>query len=93
MGSKSYVSMILSGKKPLTLDLARIFHKESNIPVDILLSHIKWINQPAVERPIADATETEHVCRIPGLHLTDDNQKNNIGASAPIFDTLLILIL
>ncbi|MEX2564998.1 MAG: transcriptional regulator [Cyclobacteriaceae bacterium] len=38
VGSKSYVSMILSGKKPLTLELARIFHKELNIPADILLS-------------------------------------------------------
>ncbi|NHE59407.1 helix-turn-helix domain-containing protein [Cyclobacterium plantarum] len=38
VGSKSYVSMILNGKKPLTLGLARIFHKELNIPADILLS-------------------------------------------------------
>ena len=38
VGSKSYVSMILSGKKPLTLILARIFHKELNIPAEILLS-------------------------------------------------------
>jgi len=38
VGSKSYVSMILNGKKPLTLDLARIFHKELKIPADILLS-------------------------------------------------------
>ncbi|WP_373492968.1 type II toxin-antitoxin system HigA family antitoxin [Aquiflexum sp.] len=38
VGSKSYVSMILNRKKPLTLDLARLFHKELNIPADILLS-------------------------------------------------------
>lgn len=38
VGSKSYVSMILNRKKPLTLDLAKLFHKELNIPAEILLS-------------------------------------------------------
>ena len=31
IGSKSYVSSILSKRKPLTLDMARIFHKELGI--------------------------------------------------------------
>ena len=38
IGSKGYVSAILSGKKPLTLELAKIFHKELGIPANILLS-------------------------------------------------------
>jgi HTH-type transcriptional regulator / antitoxin HigA len=38
VGSKSYISMILNRKKPLTLDLAKLFHKELNIPAEILLS-------------------------------------------------------
>jgi HTH-type transcriptional regulator / antitoxin HigA len=38
VGSKSYVSMILNRKKPLTLDMAKLFHKELNIPAEILLS-------------------------------------------------------
>ncbi len=38
VGSKSYVSMILNRKKPLTLELAKLFHKELNIPAEILLS-------------------------------------------------------
>ena len=38
VGSKGYVSLILSGKKPLTLELARLFHRELNIPAEILLS-------------------------------------------------------
>lgn len=41
VGSKSYISMILNRKKPLTLDLAKIFHKELNIPAEVLLS---WKN-------------------------------------------------
>jgi HTH-type transcriptional regulator/antitoxin HigA len=38
VGSKSYISMILNRKKPLTLDLAKLFHKELKIPAEILLS-------------------------------------------------------
>lgn len=38
VGSKGYISSILSGRKPLTLELARIFHRELNIPAEVLLS-------------------------------------------------------
>jgi HTH-type transcriptional regulator/antitoxin HigA len=38
VGSKGYVSSLLNKKKPLTLELARIFHKELNIPAEVLLS-------------------------------------------------------
>lgn len=38
VGSKGYVSALLNKRKPLTLDLAKIFHKELGIPSDILLS-------------------------------------------------------
>jgi HTH-type transcriptional regulator / antitoxin HigA len=38
VGSKGYVSSILSGKKPLTLELAKLFHHELNIPAEVLLS-------------------------------------------------------
>ena len=38
VGSKGYVSSLLNKKKPLTLELARIFHQELNIPAEILLS-------------------------------------------------------
>lgn len=38
IGTKGYVSSILSGKKPLTLELAKLFHKELNIPAEVLLS-------------------------------------------------------
>jgi len=38
VGSKGYVSSILSGRKPLTLELARLFHRELNIPAEVLLS-------------------------------------------------------
>jgi len=37
VGSKGYVSSLLSGKKPLTLELARLFHQELNIPAAVLL--------------------------------------------------------
>lgn len=37
-GSKGYVSALLNKRKPLTLELARLFHQELNIPADILLS-------------------------------------------------------
>ncbi len=38
IGSKGYVSAILSGKKPLTLALAKIFHQELGVPANVLLS-------------------------------------------------------
>ena len=38
MGSKGYVSAVLSGKKPLTLELAKLFHRELGIPAEVLLS-------------------------------------------------------
>ena len=38
VGSKGYVSAILNKRKPLTLQLARLFHREFGIPADILLS-------------------------------------------------------
>jgi HTH-type transcriptional regulator/antitoxin HigA len=38
IGSKGYVSAILSGRKPLTLEIARLLHNELGIPADVLLS-------------------------------------------------------
>jgi HTH-type transcriptional regulator/antitoxin HigA len=38
IGSKGYVSAILNKRKPLTLEMARLFHNELGIPADILLS-------------------------------------------------------
>lgn len=38
VGTKGYVSAILNKRKPLTLELAKFFHAEFNIPSDILLS-------------------------------------------------------
>ena len=38
IGSKGYVSAILNKRKPLTLEIARLFHRELGIPADILLS-------------------------------------------------------
>lgn len=38
VGSKGYVSSLLNKKKPLTLELAKLFHQELNIPAEILLS-------------------------------------------------------
>jgi antitoxin component HigA of HigAB toxin-antitoxin module/mRNA-degrading endonuclease HigB of HigAB toxin-antitoxin module len=38
VGSKGYISSILSGKKPLTLDIARKFYKKLGVPAEILLS-------------------------------------------------------
>lgn len=37
VGSKGYVSALLSGKKPLTLSLAKLFHRELGIPASVLL--------------------------------------------------------
>ena len=38
VGSKGYVSALLNKRKPLTLDLARLFHQELSIPAEVLLS-------------------------------------------------------
>jgi HTH-type transcriptional regulator/antitoxin HigA len=38
VGSKGYVSALLSGKKPLTLHLAKLFHRELGIPASVLLA-------------------------------------------------------
>lgn len=38
VGSKGYVSSLLNKKKPLTLELARLFHQTLNIPAEVLLS-------------------------------------------------------
>jgi len=38
IGSKSYVSSLLSKKKPLTLEIAKVFYKELGVPADVLLS-------------------------------------------------------
>lgn len=38
IGSKGYVSAILNRRKPLTLELAKIFHKELGVPANVLLS-------------------------------------------------------
>ena len=38
IGSKSYVSAILNRRKPLTLEMARYFHKHLGIPASVLLA-------------------------------------------------------
>ncbi|MFD2935779.1 helix-turn-helix domain-containing protein [Spirosoma flavum] len=38
VGSKSYVSAVLNRHKPLTLEMAKFFHKELGIPAGVLLS-------------------------------------------------------
>lgn len=38
VGSKGYVSALLNRRKPLTLELARLFHRELSIPANVLLS-------------------------------------------------------
>ncbi|HYV95673.1 MAG TPA: hypothetical protein VE978_28120 [Chitinophagales bacterium] len=38
LGNKGYVSAILSGKKPMTLEIARLFHKELGVPAEVLLA-------------------------------------------------------
>jgi HTH-type transcriptional regulator/antitoxin HigA len=37
-GSKGYVSSLLSGRKPLTLELAKLFHKELHIPAEVFFA-------------------------------------------------------
>lgn len=38
VGTKGYVSALLNKRKPLTLELARLFHHELSIPAEALLS-------------------------------------------------------
>ena len=38
IGSKGYVSALLNKKKPLSLELAKIFHRELGIPAEVLLA-------------------------------------------------------
>lgn len=38
LGSKSYVSAVLNRRKPLTLAMAKVFHKELGIPASGLLA-------------------------------------------------------
>jgi len=38
LGSKGYVSAILSGKKPLTLNIAKLLHQKLGIPAAVLLA-------------------------------------------------------
>ena len=38
IGSKSYVSQILNGKKPLTLEIVKMIHRFLGIPAEILLA-------------------------------------------------------
>jgi len=38
IGSKGYVSPLLSGKKPLTLRIAKVLHQKLGIPAEVLLA-------------------------------------------------------
>ena len=38
VGSKGYVSALLNKRKPLTLELAKLFHRELRIPAEVLLA-------------------------------------------------------
>lgn len=38
VGSKGYVSSLLSGRKPLTLELAKLFHQELHIPAEVFFA-------------------------------------------------------
>ena len=38
LGSKSYISAVLNKRKPLTLEMAKFFHKELGIPAGVLLA-------------------------------------------------------
>ncbi len=37
IGSKGYVSALLSGKKPLTLKIAKVLHQKLGIPAEVFL--------------------------------------------------------
>ena len=38
VGTKGYVSALLNKRKPLTLELAKLFHRDLSIPAEVLLS-------------------------------------------------------
>lgn len=38
VGSKDYISAVLNKRKPLTLEMARLLHRELSIPAKVLLS-------------------------------------------------------
>lgn len=38
IGNKGYVSAILNRKKPMTLEMARLFHRQLGVPAEVLLS-------------------------------------------------------
>ncbi|MFY8020732.1 MAG: helix-turn-helix domain-containing protein [Bacteroidia bacterium] len=38
VGSKGYVSSLLSRRKPLTLELAKLFHQELHIPAEVFFN-------------------------------------------------------
>lgn len=38
IGSKGYVSAILNRKRPMTIEIARLFHRELGVPAEVLLS-------------------------------------------------------
>lgn len=38
IGSKGYISSLLNRKKPLTLEIAKVFHRELGVSADVLLS-------------------------------------------------------
>jgi len=38
VGSKGYVSALLNKRKPLTLEIAKLFHNELGVSADVLLS-------------------------------------------------------
>lgn len=38
IGSKSYVSALLGGKKPLTLKIAKVLHQKLGIPAEVFLA-------------------------------------------------------
>jgi HTH-type transcriptional regulator/antitoxin HigA len=38
LGTKGYVSAVLSGKKPLTLEMAKLFRRELGVSAEVLLS-------------------------------------------------------
>jgi len=37
IGSKGYVSSLLNGKKPITLQIAKIFHQKLGVPAEVFL--------------------------------------------------------
>lgn len=38
IGSKGYVSAILNRKRPMTIEIARLFHRELGVPAEVSLS-------------------------------------------------------